>query len=107
MKFSIAVILTNVLLVSSVLAMPLSQDVVSSNSTEISPKASITISKPSVNPPPSVTLADTMSGSTAIASITLQGHDATAQSVSGSESIFRSPSAAALSLAIVTALITL
>lgn len=105
MKFSIAAIITNVMLVSSVLAMPLSQDAVSLNSTDNSP--SITISNPSVSPPASATIADTMSGSTAIASITIKGHEASSQSISGSESMLKSPSVAAMAITIISVLATL
>lgn len=105
MKFSIAAIMTNVMLVSSLLAMHLSQDIVSLNSTDAA--SSITISNPSVGPPPSATIADAMSGSTAIASITVKGHEASSQSISGTESMFKSPSIAALAITIASALATL
>lgn len=104
MKFSaISTVIATVFFFSSVMTAPIAEETAfSSNSTDL-PKASITISNPSVVPPPAVTIADTMSGTTAIASITIKGHDVSAQSVSGSRHNFVGP-AIALPIAIISAI---
>ena len=104
MKLSLSTAaIATLFLVSSAMAAPVTETT-STNQTVSLPVASITISNPSLSPPPAATIGDTMSGTTALASITIQGHDATtAQSTSGSEHRLMG-AAIALPIAVLSAL---